>query len=114
MRILSGQNAARMVQRLTSRATTLTALEPRVRAIINNVRRNGDRVLRRYAEQWDGLAKSQPLQVPHDEMAAAWKTLTPGTRKSLREAAQNIRRFCEWQTPRSWTRTRRGVSLGQL
>ncbi|HKV77654.1 MAG TPA: histidinol dehydrogenase [Candidatus Sulfotelmatobacter sp.] len=114
MRILSGQNAALMVERLTSRATTLTALEPRVRAIINNVRRNGDRVLRRYAEQWDGLAKSQPLQVPDDEMAAAWKTLTPGTRKSLREAAQNIRRFCEWQTPRNWMRTRRGVSLGQL
>jgi histidinol dehydrogenase len=114
MRILSGQNAARMVERLASRATSLTALEPRVRAIIKDVRRNGDRGLRRYAERWDGLAKNQPLQIPEDEMAPAWKTLTPGMRKSLREAAQNIRRFCEWQKPRSWTRTRRGISLGQL
>jgi histidinol dehydrogenase len=114
MRILSGQNAVRMVERLASRATSLTALEPRVRAIIKDVRRNGDRGLRRYAERWDGLAKNQPLQIPEDEMAPAWKTLTPGMRKSLREAAQNIRRFCEWQKPRSWTRTRRGISLGQL
>jgi histidinol dehydrogenase len=103
-----------MVERLASRATSLTTLEPRVRAIINNVRRNGDHFLRRYAERWDGLAKNQPLQVSQDEMATAWKTLPPGMRKSLREAAQNIRRFSEWQKPRSWTRTRRGISLGQL
>ncbi|PYX69330.1 MAG: histidinol dehydrogenase [Acidobacteria bacterium] len=114
MRILSGQNAVRMVERLASRATNLTALEPRVRVIINHVRRNGDRALRRYAEQWDGLARNQSLQVHENELAAAWKTLPPGTRKSVREAAQNIRRFCEWQKPRTWTRTRRGISLGQL
>jgi len=29
-------------------------------------------------------------------------------------AAQNIRRYCEWQKPRSWTRTHRGICLGQL
>ncbi|MBZ5684307.1 MAG: histidinol dehydrogenase [Acidobacteriia bacterium] len=114
MRILSGQKAARTVERLVSRATSLTALEPRVRAIIKDVRRNGDRALRRYAVLLDGLAKDRPLQVPEDEMAVAWNTLTPSTRKSLREAAQNIRRFCEWQKPRNWTRTRRGISLGQL
>ena len=78
------------------------------------MRRNGDRALRRYAEQWDGLARNQSLQVHENELAAAWKTLPPGTRKSVREAAQNIRRFCEWQKPRTWTRTRRGISLGQL
>jgi len=114
MRVLSGQNAVRTVERLASRATSLTALEPRVRAIINDVRRNGDPALRRYAERWDGLARNSPLQVPANELAAAWKTLPPGTRKSLREAAQNIRRFCEWQKPRTWTRTHRGISLGQL
>ena len=47
-------------------------------------------------------------------MATAWESLEPQLRKSLRQAAQNIRRFCEWQKPRSWTRTRRGISLGQL
>jgi histidinol dehydrogenase len=114
VRILSGQNAARTVERLASRATSLTALEPRVRTIIRDVRRNGDRALRRYAEHWDDLAKNHPMKVSEAEMAAALQALSSEARKSFRQAAQNIRRFCEWQKPRSWTRTRRGISLGQL
>jgi histidinol dehydrogenase len=47
-------------------------------------------------------------------MTAALQALPSGARKSLRQAAQNIRRFCEWQRPRTWTRARRGISLGQL
>jgi len=114
MRILSGRKAARMVERLAFRATELTALEPRVRQIIGNVRREGDRALRGYAERWDGLARNQRLQVAEEEMAEAWNTLPSSTRKSLRQATQNIRRFSQWQKPRSWTRTQRGMSLGQL
>ena len=114
MRILSGPNAVRTVERLASRATRLTALEPRVRAIVNDVRRNGDRALRRYAERWDRLAKNESLRVRENEMAAALEALPSETRKSLQQAAQNIRRFCEWQKPRRWMRARRGISLGQL
>ena len=114
MRILSGPNAVRTVERLASRATRLTALEPRVRAIVNDVRRHGDRALRRYAERWDRLAKNESLRVRENEMAAALEALPSETRKSLQQAAQNIRRFCEWQKPRRWMRARRGISLGQL
>ena len=114
MRILAGQSAARLVHSLASRGTSFTALEPRARSIINSVRRNGDRALRRYAERWDGLTKNQLLQVSEAEMADAWNALPAVARKSLREAAHNIRRFSQWQKPRSWTRTERGISLGQL
>ncbi len=113
MRILSGEKAARVVARLSCRGTSLTAVEPTVREIITEVRRKGDRALRRYAERWDGLAKTPPLQVSEAEMAAAWKATPPATRSSLREAARNIRRFSQWQKPRSWTRTYHGISLGQ-
>jgi histidinol dehydrogenase len=114
MRILSGRAADIAVKSLATRATKLTTLEPQVRRIINDVRRNGDRALRRYAERWDGLAKNQSLQIPEAEIAAAYKNISPDLRQSLREAAINIRRFCQWQMPKSWTRTRSGVSLGQL
>jgi histidinol dehydrogenase len=114
MRILSGRAADIAVKSLATRATKLTTLEPQVRRIINDVRRNGDRALRRYAERWDGLAKNQSLQVPEAEIAAAYKNISPDLRQSLRQAAINIRRFCQWQMPKSWTRTRSGVSLGQL
>ncbi|HXJ89313.1 MAG TPA: histidinol dehydrogenase [Candidatus Binatia bacterium] len=114
MRILSGQKALRMVKRLAARSTELTVLEPRVRNILKDVRSKGDRALRRYAERWDGLATDQLLEVSDEDMATAWKTLPSEMRRSLGVAAQNIRRFCDWQKPRSWTRRRRGISLGQL
>ena len=114
MRILAGQKAANRIQRLASRGTSLVALEPGVRRIIHQVRRDGDRALRRYGEIWDGLTRDQALQIDEAEMAAAWETLASGTRKSLRAAAQNIRRFSQWQRPRSWTRSRRGIALSQF
>src|ERR1700733_8983036 len=113
MRIVSGKQAEALVERLATRSVELSALEPHVRHIVNDVRRGGDRALRRYAEKWDGLSAKQPLQVSQDEMNAAWESLRPQLKKALREAAKNIRRFCEWQKPRMWTRTHHGMSLGQ-
>jgi histidinol dehydrogenase len=114
MRILSDQSADRIVARLASRGTKLSSLEPQVRSIVNSVRRRGDTALRRYALRWDGFGKNQPLAVSEAEMTAAWKAASPAVRKSLTHAAANIRRFCQQQKPRSWSRTRRGISLGQL
>ena len=114
MRIVSGRAAAATVKRLATRGTQFGGLEPRVRRILRDVRRDGDRALRRYAGRWDGLAPNQPLKVSEAEMSEAWRKLNPQLRKSLRLAAQNIRRFCQRQKPRSWTRTRGGISLGQV
>lgn len=114
MRIVSGREAGAMVERLAARGSDISRLEPRVRRIIEDVRRGGDRSVRGYAERWDGLAPKQSLRVSQEEMAAAWRTIPRVLRKSLRQAAQNIRRFCEWQKPKSWTRTRDGISVGQI
>jgi histidinol dehydrogenase len=113
MRIVSGREAAALVDRLAGRGARLSTLEPRVRRIVNDVRRGGDRALRRYAERLDGVDRNQPLQVPASEIAEAWQTIGSQLRQSLRQAAGNIRRFCSWQKPASWTRTRGGISLGQ-
>jgi len=114
MRIVSGRIASAMVERLAARGARFAGLEPRVRRIVNDVRRGGDRSLRRYAERWDGLAAKQSLRVAGEEMAEGWRTLDPELRKSLRQAADNIRRFCEWQKPADWMRTRGGIALGQV
>ena len=113
MRILSGRDASAALQRLVRR-DQFSALEPRVRRIVNDVRRGGDRALRRYAQRWDGLGRTQSFKVSDSEFEEASRSLTPELRKSLRQATTNIRRFCEWQRPSSWTKTRGGVSLGQL
>ncbi len=85
-----------------------------MRHIVNDVRRHGDRALRRYAQKWDGLSAKQSFRVSRDEMQQAMKSADPQLRKSLTIAAKNIRQFCEWQMPRPWTRSRNGIALGQL
>ncbi len=114
MRILSGRGAGALAQRLAARGTQFSRLEPRVRRIVEGVRRVGDRSLRRYAERWDGLETKQPLRVSEEEMVAALREIAPELRKSLLQAAQNIRQFCEWQKPGDWMRSRGGISLGQM
>ncbi len=114
MRVLSGRKAAAEVEQLSIRGADLARLEGRVQRIVNEVRRDGDRALRRYAEQWDGLTSGQPLQVSPGEMKSASQSLAPPLREALHCAEQNIRRFCEWQKPSSWTKTHEGISLGQV
>ncbi len=114
MRIASGREAGALVERLAARGSRLGGLEPRVRRIVDGVRRGGEQALRRYAEKWDGLAPDQSVHVSEDEMAAAWGSVAPELRKSLLLGAQNIRQFCEWQKPGNWMRTRGGISLGQM
>ncbi|HSY93932.1 MAG TPA: histidinol dehydrogenase [Candidatus Binatus sp.] len=114
MRIVSGREAGAMVERLAARGTRFSGVAPRVRRIVEDVRRGGERSLRHYAERWDGLKAKQSVRVAEDEMEAAWQTITAPLRKSLRLAAKNIRQFCEWQKPKGWMRTRGGISLGQI
>jgi histidinol dehydrogenase len=113
MRILSGRRAQAIVERLAARRPD-RMLEPRVRRIVNDVRRGGDRSLRRYAERWDKLRPDQPIQVEEHEIQKSEGSIPPELRKSLHQAEQNIRRFCEWQKPKSWTRSRDGRMVGQL
>jgi histidinol dehydrogenase len=114
MRILSGVVAAARVRKIAARGSRFADVEPAVRRIIRDVRRRGDRAVREYAERWDGLQRRTPLQVSEKEIQAAWKSARPALKQALRAAAKNVRRFCEMQKPAEWTRTRNGISVGQL
>jgi histidinol dehydrogenase len=114
MRILSGRAAAERVRELANRGSQLGPVEQRVRRIVNDVRRNGDGALRKYAQRWDGLAKNEPLLVDEEVIQRAWESSSSEFRSALRVAAKNIRQFCEWQKPKEWTRCRNGISVGQL
>ena len=114
MRILSGRAAAARVRKLAGRGAQFAEVELVVRRIVSDVRRRGDRALRKYAERWDGLRPDASLLVAEEEMQAAWKSASSELKASLRNAAANIRRFCDGQKPAEWTRTRNGVTVGQL
>jgi histidinol dehydrogenase len=124
IRILEGSTQHNFVTALAERgATDLAAIEPAVRRIVRDVRRNGDRAVRRYASRWDQLGKGEALRVPEEELYEAWERTDPELQSAIEHAAGNIRRFAEWQGPPSpkdsnnngWMREiEPGVSVGQL
>jgi histidinol dehydrogenase len=116
MRILERSRRDRFIDAMEHRAATdLGDVESAVRRIVNDVRKNGDRALRRYTTRWDGLAKNEPLRVPEQELQKAWQQTPPEVQNAIRQAAANIRQYCEWQKPQEWQREiQPGVCVGQL
>lgn len=95
-------------------ATDLAEVEPSVRRIVSDIRRNGDRALRQYAARWDGL-NSEPMRVPEADIHDAWQRTPAELQDAIAQAAGNIRRYCEWQKPQEWRREiHPGVCVGQL
>lgn len=84
-----------------------------VSAIIETVRREGDRALRRYALELDH-AQVEDLEVPPDRLDRALADLDGALRAVLEEAAENIRDFHRRQMRASLVAAERpGVVLGQ-
>src|SRR5579864_8583884 len=90
MRILQGKAAEAYVCELERRGSRLDEVEPAVRRIIENVRRKGDRALRNYAYEFDGLSPDQSLRVSEAELDQAWKKASGELKTALRTAAKNI------------------------
>ena len=114
MRILQGKAAEGYVRELERRGSRLEQVEPAVRGIVEDVRIHGDRALRKFAHEFDGLKPDQSLRVSEVELDQAWKKASGELKRALRIAEENIRQFCEWQKPKSWTKSCDGVSLGQI
>ena len=110
------QKAAALLNQLEQRGgTALDAVLPAVRRIVADVRRGGDRALLRYAGQFDALSGPDALRITPQEMAAAWKALTPGLRDALSAATTQIRNFAKRQLPKSWSASPvAGLTTGQL
>jgi histidinol dehydrogenase len=114
MRILEGKAADAYVANLETRGSRLDEVETAVRRIIEQVRSGRDSALLKYARELDGLEPNQNLRVSDAELKNTWKRVPASLQTALRAAAKNIRQFCEWQKPKEWTRSRNGISLGQL
>jgi histidinol dehydrogenase len=116
MRTLRGRKAETFVRALEQRgATDLARVEKQGSRIVTDVRKNGDRALRRYAEKWDGLKPRQPLRATDAELEKAWNAVSEGFKQALKIAAANIWQYCEWQKPQPWRNTvTPGIQVGQV
>jgi histidinol dehydrogenase len=116
MRTLRGSKAEAFVRTLEQRgAADLARVEKTVARIVADVRKNGDKALRRYAEKLDGLKAKQPLRVTDAELEQAWNAVSDDFKQALKTAAGNIRQYCEWQKPQQWRNAAApGINVGQV
>ena len=116
MRTLRGRKAEAFVRTLEQRgAADLARVEKTVARIVADIRKNGDKALRRYAEKLDGLQAKQPLRVTEAEIEQAWSAVSDDFKQALKVAADNIRQYCEWQKPQQWRNAvAPGINVGQI
>lgn len=71
-----------------------------VRAILADVRENGDKAVLRLTEKFDGK-RPLFLEVPSDELEAAWNALSATDKAVIERARRNIKRFHKAQRPKT-------------
>ena len=71
-------------------------LEKSVRKIMEAVKKRGDRAVRKYTQEFDGV-KLRKLEVTEKEIRSAEKALSQQLKEAIRQAAQNIQKFHEVQ-----------------
>lgn len=104
----------REIRRLTNRAVNLSAdVEQAAAAILEDVRANGDEVVRRLTKKFDG-ADLQDFRVTEEEIDEAVASVGEDLMAVLREAKENIEAYHKEQVRKSWIREfRPGVRLGE-
>ena len=120
MRLLrtSGRSAAAAQEALAALSDRSNAaferVLPQARRIVDSVRRGGDPALLRLRTKLDGIEAQTPLQIPQEELRAAWDATPEPLRQVLKVAAKNIRAFASRQMPKNFDlRPVTGLITGQ-
>jgi histidinol dehydrogenase len=100
IRIVDSTDRAAVRQLLAAKRVRDDVTDRRALRIVDMVRREGDRALRQYATELDGLVG--PIEVPRAEWERAANTVGREVRTALRRAALHIRRVARAQVPKSF------------
>ena len=101
MVIIQSSNVRAVTALLDKRPGQNPTVQRRVAAIVDRVRREGDRALLKYARAFDGL--EGPIEVSRQEIDKSARLVDPAVKKAIALAARNIRTVAEKQRPRAWT-----------
>ena len=88
-------------------------IEQRVRAILDDVKKHGDRAVRKYTKTFDSL-KTEQLRILPKEIARHAAKADRNIVKALELSAKRIRAFHERQQEKSWSSFEGGALLGQV
>src|SRR4030066_2044930 len=84
-----------------------------VRGIINDVRRNGDKAVKKYTEKYDSI-KLRRLTIDKKEIEASGKKASRELLSAIKLSAKRIRAFHEFQKEESWYFSEDNILLGQI
>ena len=101
VRIIPSTDGRAVAALLDRRSQRDAALERRVAAIVERVRREGDRALRAYARRFDGL--TGPMEISGEEIRASVRDVPADVRRAIVTAARHIRRVARKQVPAGWS-----------
>ena len=79
------------------------AVAGRVAEIVDDVRRRGDRAVRKYARAFDHLQGA--VELDPDEIRRGAQRTPPAVRAAIRTAARHVRRVAAKQVPKGWRTT---------
>jgi histidinol dehydrogenase len=110
--IVRSSDRERVDALLAPRRGDTRVIARRVARIVEDVRRQGDAAVRRYASELDG--HRGPIELPIREVAARAKQAPPAVHKALRLAARHVARVAAAQMPRSFRlRVSAGLTVEQ-
>ncbi|GAC1646431.1 MAG: histidinol dehydrogenase [Acidobacteriaceae bacterium] len=115
----------RAVRELESRSPAPNPQAQKIAArILNQVRRERDTALEKLSKRFGELDKerrnslsigTRSFRIPEQTLQSALAQVTPEFRDAVRFAANNIRRFAQWQKPRPFLRNMvPGIEVGQI
>lgn len=97
----------------TSLNTPKSSIQNVVEKIINDVKRGGDKAVKKYTEKFDSI-KLKSLSIDKNEIDSSAKKAGKEFLKAMKLAAKRIRAFHELQKEESWYFSERGMILGHI
>lgn len=112
---LTKENTKNLLEKLLKRSpTNYDSYEKDVKAIINNVKDNGDKALFDYTLQFDKAnINADNIVVTTEELEEAYKEVDPKLIEVIRKSLAKIKAFHEKQLQNSWFDYSDGIILGQ-
>ena len=104
-----------LLEKLLKRSpTNYTEYESVVADVIRNVRENGDEAVFAYTKKFDKAdINASNLVVTEEEIAQAYKEVSPELLDVIRKSLVNIRDYHAKQLQNSWFESKAGIILGQ-
>ena len=107
IKIYSGNEVDKKVREITSREIFFDRKkEEQVRAIIDDVRDNGDAAVIKYTKKFDGVTiKADEMKVTPKEINDAYKAVNDDYLRALKTAVKNITSYHKRQKADEWFET---------